>query len=242
MKKLSLMLSMLLVGMLAVAQDHTTDPNKYYLTADEVVNSLVMLPAPPEAGSARMAYDRERYEWGKSVRDTPRGKQAIIDADLSEGWLDRTFSKAFGMKLTKENAPEIYKLINNMKEDAGDLATRDAKVKYMRPRPFMMYNEPSLTPNDEPGLRNNGSYPSGHTSIGWATAIVLSEIHPARAKEIMKRGYEMGESRVICGAHHQSDVDAGRVTGSAVVGLLHANPGFQKQLAKAKTEFAAKSN
>ena len=47
----------------------------------------------------------------------------------------------------------------------------------------------------------------------------------------------MGESRVICGYHFQSDVDAGRITGAVTVARLHADPAFQKQLEKAKAEF-----
>ena len=48
----------------------------------------------------------------------------------------------------------------------------------------------------------------------------------------------MGESRVICGYHFQSDVDAARIVASAVVARLHANKAFMKQLNKAKAEFA----
>ena len=47
----------------------------------------------------------------------------------------------------------------------------------------------------------------------------------------------MGESRVICGYHYQSDVDAGRITGAVTVARLHADPAFQAQLKKAKDEF-----
>lgn len=239
MKKI--FLSITLTAFLAAtsfAQDHSTNPERYYLNLSEIADSETVLPTPPSEQSMHFAYDKEQYEWGKTQRDTPRGRQAVIDADLSDGWLDRSFSEAFGMPLTKENAPEIYKLMTTMKEDAGDLATRSAKNHYMRPRPFMVFNEPSATPQDEPGLRKNGSYPSGHTSIGWATALVLSEINPARANEIMKRGYEFGQSRVICGAHFQSDVDMGRLTGAAAVAALHQNKGFQKQLKKAKKEFS----
>jgi hypothetical protein len=39
---------------------------------------------------------------------------------------------------------------------------------------------------------------------------------------------------VICGYHWQSDVDAARIVGSAVVATLHTNPAFQQQLQKAK--------
>ena len=87
-------------------------------------------------------------------------------------------------------------------------------------------------------LVNNGSYPSGHTAIGWATALVLAEINVDRQNEILKRGYEMGESRVIAGYHYQSDVDNGRIVAAGVVARLHADEGFQKQLEKAKKEFA----
>jgi acid phosphatase (class A) len=48
----------------------------------------------------------------------------------------------------------------------------------------------------------------------------------------------MGQSRVICGYHFQSDVDAARLVAAAVVARLHANEEFTLQLKKAKEEFA----
>ena len=96
----------------------------------------------------------------------------------------------------------------------------------------------TCNPEQQQELSTNGSYPSGHTAIGWATALVLAEINVDRQNEILKRGYEMGQSRVICGYHFQSDVDAARLVASAVVARLHANENFMKQLEKAKKEFA----
>ncbi|MFT4021066.1 MAG: phosphatase PAP2 family protein, partial [Acinetobacter sp.] len=75
---------------------------------------------------------------------------------------------------------------------------------------------------------------------GWSTALILAEIRPDRQNEILKRGYEYGQSRVICGVHWQSDVDAGRITGSAIVARLHADAGFMKQLDQAKREIQKK--
>ena len=66
---------------------------------------------------------------------------------------------------------------------------------------------------------------------------MLAEINPDRQNEILKRGFEMGQSRIICGYHWQSDVDAARVVASAVVARLHANEEFQKYVAAAKKEF-----
>lgn len=237
MKKLFSSFVFALLALTAVAADHNSAPSHYFLTPAQVLDSQFFLELPPDTASARYAFDVERYEEGKSLRDTPRGRRAVTDANLSDGWLDRSFSDAFGFALTPENAPAIVSLLENIKEDAGDLATRSAKKHYMRPRPFMVFNEPSATPDHENELRKNGSYPSGHTAIGWATALVLSEINPDAQAAIMKRGYDYGQSRVICGAHFQSDVDAGRLVGAAVVARLHADKNFQKKLAKAKKEF-----
>ena len=148
------------------------------------------------------------------------------------------FSGAFGSPITAKDTPELHKLLTNMIEDAGDLATRSAKEKYMRIRPFAFYGVPTCNTTEQDKLSKNGSYPSGHTSIGWATALVLTEINPQRQDQILQRGYDLGQSRVICGYHWQSDVDAARIVGSAVVATLHTNDAFQQQLKKAKEEFA----
>lgn len=171
-------------------------------------------------------------------RNTPRGQQAASDANVDGNGVPQVFSEAFGIRISKETTPEIHKLLLNMREDAGDLATRGAKEHYMRMRPFAFYHEETCNPRQQKELSTNGSYPSGHTAIGWATALVLAEINVDRQNEILKRGYEMGQSRVICGYHFQSDVDAARLVASAVVARLHANENFMTQLGKAKQEFA----
>lgn len=219
-------------------KDVRTNPDLYFLQADEVANSLELLPAPPQPGSILWMNDEAQYQWGKLQRNTPRGDQAAADARVGGDGVPNAFSEAFGIRISKETTPEIYKLVLGMREDAGDLATRAAKNYYMRVRPFAFYHETTCNPEQQQELSTNGSYPSGHTAIGWATALVLSEINIDRQNEILKRGYEMGQSRVICGYHFQSDVDAARLVSSAVVARLHANKNFMAQLEKAKAEFA----
>lgn len=218
------------------AKDVTTDPNQYYLTEAQAPDSLALLTPPPEFNSVDFLRDKALYDWGKSLRNTERGKQAYNDADASENSVAKGFSPSFGYEISAKNTPQTYKLISTMKEDAGDLATRSAKKHYNRVRPFSFFNEPTCRPEDEKTLSTNGSYPSGHTTIGWAIALVLAEVNPERQNEILKRGYNIGESRVICGYHWQSDIDAARVMGSAVVAQLHTNPAFIEQLQKAKQE------
>lgn len=210
-----------------------------FLDLNDVASSLMLLPPPPQPGSILFLYDEARYKWGKSQRETPRGDQAVADACVEGDGVPNAFSEAFGIKISESTTPEIYKLILRMREDAGDLATREAKEYYKRVRPFVFYHEMTCNPDQQQELSANGSYPSGHTAIGWATALVLAEINVDRQNEILKRGYEMGQSRVICGYHFQSDVDAARLVASAVVARLHANDEFMKQLKKAKKEFEA---
>ena len=218
-------------------KDHRTEPELFFLQEGDCPNSLRLLPGPPDGGSILFLYDQARYNWGKLQRKTARGEQAAQDARVTGDGLPKAYSEAFGVEINEENTPEILKLIVGMREDAGDLGTREAKRYYDRTRPFIFYEEDTCNPEQQAELSSNGSYPSGHSSLGWATALVLTEINPERQNEILKRGYEMGESRVICGYHFQSDVDAGRITGATTVARLHADPGFNKQLAKAKAEF-----
>jgi acid phosphatase (class A) len=87
-------------------------------------------------------------------------------------------------------------------------------------------------------MKTNGSYPSGHAMTGWAWALVVSEIAPARADGLLAAGKAVGDSRVICGVHFQSDIEAGRTLSSAMVARLHADPAFEADLAKARAELA----
>ena len=218
-------------------KDHRTNPEVFFLQEGDVPNSFILLPPPPDGGSITFLNDQARYNWGKTMRNTPRGAQAVTDARVSGNGVPEAFSEAFGVEINENETPEILKLIIGMREDAGDLGTREAKNFYNRQRPFAFYEEDTCNPEQQEELSTNGSYPSGHTSIGWATALVLAEINPERQNEILKRGYDMGESRVICGYHFQSDVDAGRITGAVTVARLHADPAFLTQLDKAKAEF-----
>ena len=43
----------------------------------------------------------------------------------------------------------------------------------------------------------------------------------------MEAGREIGDSRVICGVHYQSDVEAGRMLGAAMVSREHASAAFR---------------
>lgn len=211
--------------------------SNHYLTKEEAPMDTTFIGPPPAFGSLLFEQDFHMYQYGKTLRETPRGKQAVKDANTSTDNILDVFSEAFGMKLSKEDTPEIYNLINRMKEDAGSYATRCTKNLYKRTRPYALYNEPTPVPEAEEHLRHNGSYVSGHSATGVAVSMVLACINPERQNQLYKRGLDFGESRWIVGFHHYSDVKAGQMVGALVLPALMNNKDFMDQLAKAKKEF-----
>lgn len=144
------------------------------------------------------------------------------------------------MELSKENTPAIYHALYRGVLTVRLTATKP-KTTYMRKRPFVRFNETTLLPEGEERLRLNGSYPSGHTVRGWTMALLLCEINPDAQDEILKLGYEWGQSRVISGYHWQSDVDASRLVAAAGYARLHTNAEFLADIAAARAEYAEKS-
>ena len=231
MKKSICIIALLFAAIVSYGQSN------HYLTKEEAPHDTVFMGAPPAFGSLLFEQDFHMYQYGKTLRSTERGKQAVKDANASTDNVLEVFSEAFGMKLSKTDTPEIYKLIHRMKEDAGSYATRCTKNLYKRTRPYALYNEPTPVPEAEEALRNNGSYVSGHSALAVAVSMVLATINPERQDQLYKRGLDFGDSRWIVGFHHYSDVKAGQMVGALVLPALLNNAEFMEQLAKAKAEF-----
>jgi acid phosphatase (class A) len=196
------------------------------------------LPSEVLPGSAALALDEEVNRKSLALRGTPRWDLAAKDAELMFPQAADTFSCALDAPITEQDTPHLYMLLRRTLADAG-LSTYTAKNQYQRKRPFMVNGEPTCTPDEEAHLMKDGSYPSGHTAIGWAWALILSEIAPDRADAILSRGRAFGESRNICNVHWHSDVVEGRFMGSAAVARLHANLAFRAEIEAAKAELAA---
>ncbi|WP_143525076.1 acid phosphatase [Labilibacter marinus] len=209
-----------------------------YLSENEIPNSLNLVPPPPEEGSVAFELDQEIAAMYVASNDEARREQAAKDADLHFPEAVDAFNMVLNTKISEANTPHLYMIMRRTLADAG-LSTYGAKNHYQRKRPFMVNNTPTCTPNDEAALRKDGSYPSGHTAIGWTWALILSEVFPAQADVILERGKEFGISRNVCNVHWHSDVVAGRMMGAAAVAKLHANADFMIDLKVAKEEIKA---
>lgn len=209
-----------------------------YLDPADLPLRLALLGAPPKPDSAALARDEEARRAALALRGTAREALAATDAELSFPGPANTFSCAMGTQISEKTTPHLYTLMQRTLTDAGG-STYAGKNAYNRTRPFVVHDEGTCRKDMEPLLRTDGSWPSGHSAAGWAWGLILGEVNPARATELMTRGLAYGQSRVICNAHWQSDVDAGRIMGAATVASLHSNPAFLKDLAAAKEEIQA---
>lgn len=243
MKKNLLALFAMLMPLVALAQaKHTDTPYPSFVDRDSVPHVESFLPLPPDTTSMAFFNDYYQYMQGKALRMTPRGEQAVADAELEDFEMFLAgFADAFGYKVTREGMPETYKLLFWGKNDAGNTTYR-MKKRMFRKRPYVQFGESTNIPSEEESHRKSSSYPSNHSSSGWGVALLMVELNPARQDEILKRGYEYGQSRVIAGYHYQSDVDAARLAASAAIARVHAEPAFVRQLEKAKKEMKRITN
>jgi acid phosphatase (class A) len=207
-----------------------------YLTADEVPNGVEFLPPPPSWTSPLFAGDYAGYLWGKTVRPTPRGAKAVEQAAFLFDEFAKFFSKPFGLEISREKTPAIYKVLSKGVITAR-LSTIGPKAEFNRTRPYVRYGEGTPFPETEELLKTNGAYPSGHSVRGWCMALLTTEINPAAQNELLKLGHEWGESRVIIGYHWKSDVEAGRALAGALYARLHACEEFLADMAEARREF-----
>lgn len=151
------------------------------------------------------------------------------------------FAPVLGERFTEANYPLTDAALERVLAPLG-AAIGVAKSRYDRERPFEVDNAVTPCVEATDRLRASGSYPSGHAAFGWAWGLVLAELDPAHADAILARAREYGDSRVVCGLHYPSDVEAGRIIAAAALARLHAEREFRAALDAARAEFGSTAN
>jgi acid phosphatase (class A) len=203
-----------------------------------VPDHRVFLPPPPAPGSPAAASDAAIFSATRALENGPRWQLAASDDRVGQKALLGDFSCAVGLDLAGASAPALSRLLARSGADAAAVFT-SAKDTYRRPRPFLAETPAPICVTPSEAFAKSGSYPSGHATVGWLYALVLAELDPERAAGIAARGRAYGESRVVCGVHYVSDVEAGRLTAATVVAALHGTPEFEADVAAARAELAA---
>ena len=211
-------------------------PSRQPLPETAAPDVRLVLPPPPGVGSAAQADDDRVFHETRALKDTPRWALAQKDADLEVPHLVRDFSCAVGYTLDLAKAPHLAIVLKRM-ENPIIHRTSEAKHYWHRTRPFVGTNLPICTSPE--GLGLHSSYPSGHTTAGYGMALVLAHLMPEHATMLLQRGRIFGESRIVCGAHWKSDVQAGFLNASSEMDALLAAPELQDDLAAAREELRA---
>jgi hypothetical protein len=72
-------------------------------------------------------------------------------------------------------------------------------------------------------LVNSPSFPSGHTTYGYTGALILAILVPTRYQQMIARGAEYGNDRILMGSHYAMDVLGGRTLALYDMAHLLAN-------------------
>jgi acid phosphatase (class A) len=199
---------------------------------DPIVHAIELIGPPPTPDSAGGGADFAASHAAFSAdRVALASRDDCLDAFVA-------FASAMPAGFERATRPRTAALLRTF-TDALYFVTDEAKKNWSRKRPFML--DPTVarcTGVNFERLRTNGAYPSGHAALGWGIALLLAEVAPERAQAVLERGREFGDSRVVCGVHWPSDVEAGRVLAASVVARLHGERDFRKLLDAARSELA----
>jgi acid phosphatase (class A) len=195
-----------------------------------------VLQAAPKKGDAQYAADRAIFKATRHWLGTPRGDLATHDVKTDPASMFGAFGCALGVSLTPQTAPKTASLLVKAGVDTGT-QSGTAKNFFKRDRPFLIDKGPVCEPLGN--MKGSFDYPSGHTTWGWTWGLLLAELAPDRSTAILTRGRAYGESRIVCGSHNASAVEAGRITASATLAAVHAQAAFQADLVAARAELTA---
>lgn len=203
------------------------------LTPDQV-DPARLLPPPASDGSDLQKADMAEVERIYHGRSAARRAQAEWDDKHETAAL---FDSVLGPKFDLSRLPLTAKLIGEVQNDQS-VTANIAKRYFQRKRPWAI--DPGLVACDyRPDAPPLTSYPSGHATLGYSTGFILAALMPEKAQAILARAHDYAYSRLVCGAHYPSDIEASHVLGTELAMLMLENPGFHAQFEAARAELRA---
>jgi acid phosphatase (class A) len=200
---------------------------------DTIPDITRVVPPPPHEADPRYEADRRVFQATRSMLRTPRGALATHDVPYTMPDLMHDFSFAAGIPLSPASAPATYRLLSRADTDT-QRANEAAKQNWKRLRPFQIDRGPICQSKAE--LAKSYDYPSGHAAHGWTIGLILSDLIPTRAPQLLARARAYGESRIVCGAHNMSAVEASQLGVTVSLQQVRLNPRYLTDFAAAKTE------
>lgn len=199
-------------------------------------------------GSAYLArahyVDRDHFtSISPSVANLIAYTNATTRSDSNSGKFFFANGTTDGKQAVSDEAAEILKKIGGTSDTFGKNYGRPAgnpgADSYGNSRPFQ--TEPQIIPivgadyfnapadnsvyNRGPimNLIDSPSFPSGHTTYSYMGTILLAVLIPERYQQMIARGAEYGNNRILMGAHYAMDILGGRTLATYDLAHLLAN-------------------
>ena len=197
-----------------------------------VVNLAALLAPPPAAADLRTAEEIRELQHLQGTAAAARLSLAKADVEESVFRLLTVFDR----RVTPEQLPITAAFFRKLTADGAPFIGA-AKKHFGRLRPYAVAKDfAPICPRD---TVDNRSYPSGHTSVGYLMGVVLATMMPEKKEAIFVRTQEYAESRLYCGVHYRSDIEAGRIAGTVLAAVAMNNAEFQRDFTATKAELRA---
>ena len=220
------------------------DMPKSLLTAKETPDAKAFLVAPRDwdlSGpnpSPLLQADKTIYQSTRSLKGQPRWSLAQQDAEIDTPDAPfKAFACVLGQDIDPKQAPKLATLLGSIVKTIEEVQ-HGAKQDFARPRPYLALGGEICVPRED-WLDKSGSHPSGHAATGMAWAMALSHVKPGLSNALIRRGTAYGESRIVCGVHYASDVEAGRRVGAASLAALSLKTSYWRAIHAARRELSA---
>lgn len=145
----------------------------------------------------------------KQLNMIPMNKTSVQKYDN----IEKTFSDI----ATKNNITNYdSKLVGDLIKKSAPIITK-LKKHFNRPRPKVIAKKLGINMQDyEMSSMKTPSYPSGHSTQGILIGKVLASKYPKAAKQFIKAGKNISDSRRVAKAHYKSDSTMGEKLGEAM--------------------------
>ncbi|GLQ97609.1 acid phosphatase [Dyella mobilis] len=220
MKRCALLLSMLLIGQTALADDGDA--------SHATVELSNLLPPPPAAGSTAAQHDLEVVLAMQQTRTDAEAAAAKADAERSVFRFTDTLGPGLQAKMLPKTAAFFARTTALDKQ-----AVKEAKTFWHHPRPAEVSDQVHPLAKEK---ANDWSYPSGHATFGYTTAVLLANMLPEKRAAIFARADEYAEHRIVMGAHFPTDIEAGRLAGTVIAADIMQDASWRQDYEAARLE------
>jgi acid phosphatase (class A) len=206
----------------AAAEEHFVTP--------EMLDLRLIMIGPPAQNSAQTTAELEELRTLQRTRTEAQAAAARADAEETVF----RFADVMGPNFTQERLPKIAALFAILVADE-DVTTSAPKRDFGRPRPYLVATDiVPICPRS-----NSTAYPSGHATIGYYMGAILAAMVPERRDIILARSWQFAEHRLVCGVHYRTDIEAGRIAGTAMAAVALTRPEFRERFTEARAELRA---